>query len=85
MTRDDFQRYLDAFNNDDFDGFSSFYADDVDFNLGDRKRIVGKMNHAGPLLSLAVLDREYEAFPIEMLRLKLHHFLSAATTRQHDG
>ncbi len=42
MTRDDFQRYLDAFNNDDFDGFSSFYADDVDFNLGDRKRIVGK-------------------------------------------
>ncbi len=42
MTREDFQRYLDAFNNDDFDGFSSFYADDVDFNLGDRKRIVGK-------------------------------------------
>ncbi len=42
MTREDFQSYLDAFNNDDFDGFSRFYAENVDFNLGDRKRIVGK-------------------------------------------
>ncbi len=42
MTREDFQHYLDAFNRDDFDGFSSFYAEDVDFNLGDRKRIVGR-------------------------------------------
>ncbi len=42
MTREEFQRYLDAFNTDDFDGFSSFYAEDVDFRLGDRKHIVGR-------------------------------------------
>ena len=42
MTREDFERYLDAFNRDDFDGFSRFYAEDVDFNLGTRKRIVGR-------------------------------------------
>ncbi|MBN8819573.1 MAG: nuclear transport factor 2 family protein [Sphingomonas sp.] len=42
MTREDFERYIDAFNRNDFDGFSSFYADDVDFQLGDRKHIVGR-------------------------------------------
>ncbi|HZV57787.1 MAG TPA: nuclear transport factor 2 family protein [Sphingobium sp.] len=42
MTREEFQLYLDAFNRDDFDGFSRFYAEDVDFQLGDRKRIVGR-------------------------------------------
>lgn len=42
MTREEFQLYLDAFNSDDFDGFSRFYAEDVDFQLGDRKRIVGR-------------------------------------------
>lgn len=42
MTRDDFERYIAAFNANDFDGFSNFYADDVDFRLGDRKHIVGR-------------------------------------------
>jgi hypothetical protein len=42
MTREDFEAYIDAFNRDDFDGFSRFYADDVEFNLGGRKRIVGR-------------------------------------------
>ncbi len=42
MTREDFEQYIDAFNRDDFEGFSRFYADDVDFNLGDRKRIIGR-------------------------------------------
>ncbi|MEO0061999.1 MAG: hypothetical protein RLZZ08_559 [Pseudomonadota bacterium] len=41
MTREDFQTYIAAFNARDFAGFSRFYADDVEFNLGDRKRIVG--------------------------------------------
>lgn len=30
-TRKWFERYLDAFNNNDFDGFSAFYAPDVEF------------------------------------------------------
>lgn len=30
-SREWFQRYLDAFNNNDFDGFSAFYAPDVEF------------------------------------------------------
>jgi hypothetical protein len=42
MTHEDFESYLDAFNRDDFDGFSRFYADDVEFNLGDRKQIIGR-------------------------------------------
>lgn len=41
MTKDDFRSYLAAFNARDFAGFSKYYADDVEFNLGDRKRIVG--------------------------------------------
>lgn len=41
MTRDDFLTYLAAFNAQDFAGFSRFYADDVEFNLGDRKQIIG--------------------------------------------
>ncbi|BAK65624.1 hypothetical protein SLG_09490 [Sphingobium sp. SYK-6] len=42
MTREDFERYIGAFNANDFEGFSSFYADDVDFQLGERKHIVGR-------------------------------------------
>jgi len=42
MIREDFERYISAFNANDFEGFSSFYADDVDFQLGDRKHIVGR-------------------------------------------
>lgn len=30
-TRKWFERYLDAFNNNDFEGFSAFYAPDVEF------------------------------------------------------
>jgi hypothetical protein len=41
MTEDDFRTYLAAFNARDFAGFSKYYADDVEFNLGHRKRIVG--------------------------------------------
>jgi hypothetical protein len=41
MTEDDFRTYLAAFNARDFAGFSKYYADDVEFNLGARKRIVG--------------------------------------------
>jgi ketosteroid isomerase-like protein len=41
MTEDDFRTYIAAFNARDFAGFSQYYADDVEFNLGDRKRIVG--------------------------------------------
>src|SRR5690606_42164811 len=41
MTEDDFRTYIAAFNARDFAGFSKFYAEDVEFNLGDRKQIVG--------------------------------------------
>jgi len=41
MTEDDFRTYLAAFNARDFPGFSKYYAHDVEFNLGARKRIVG--------------------------------------------
>ena len=41
MTEDDFRTYIAAFNARDFAGFSKYYADNVEFNLGDRKRIVG--------------------------------------------
>jgi ketosteroid isomerase-like protein len=41
MTEDDFRTYIAAFNGRDFAGFRKYYADDVEFNLGDRKRIVG--------------------------------------------
>ena len=42
MTRDEFIAYIEAFNRDDFDTFSSYYAEDVEFNLGDRKQIIGR-------------------------------------------
>lgn len=42
MTEDDFRQYVAAFNAADFDGFSRFYADDVVFELGSRKRIEGR-------------------------------------------
>ena len=41
MTEDDFRTYNAAFNARDFAGFSRIYAPDDEFNLGDRKRIVG--------------------------------------------
>lgn len=42
ISRAEFESYLQAFNNDDFDEFSKFYAEDVEFNLGDRKQIIGR-------------------------------------------
>jgi len=41
MNEDDFRAYIAAFNARDFAGFSKYYADDVEFNLGDRKQIIG--------------------------------------------
>lgn len=42
MTPDDYAHYIDCFNRNDFDGFGRFYADDVLFELGQKKRIVGR-------------------------------------------
>jgi hypothetical protein len=44
MTEDDFRSYVAAFNANDFEGFGRFYADDVIFELGARKRIDGREN-----------------------------------------
>ncbi len=44
MTEDDFRSYVAAFNANDFAGFGRFYADDVVFELGAMKRIVGREN-----------------------------------------
>jgi ketosteroid isomerase-like protein len=41
MNEADFRTYIDAFNRQDFDGFRRYYAADVEFNLGDRKQIIG--------------------------------------------
>jgi len=41
MTEADYHRYIAAFNARDFAGFRKYYADDVEFNLGDRKQIIG--------------------------------------------
>ncbi len=42
MTPDEYAYYVDCFNRNDFDGFGRFYADDVLFELGQKKRIVGR-------------------------------------------
>lgn len=42
MDEADFREYVTRFNEDDFEGFGSYYAEDVEFELGDRKRIVGR-------------------------------------------
>lgn len=44
MTEDEFRSYVAAFNANDFEGFGRFYADDVIFELGARKRIDGREN-----------------------------------------
>ena len=44
MTEDDFRRYIDAFNDNDFNGFGQFYTEDVVFELGTMKRIEGREN-----------------------------------------
>lgn len=42
MTEQDYADYIDCFNRNDFAGFGRYYADDVVFELGDKKRIVGR-------------------------------------------
>jgi len=44
MTEEQFQSYVAAFNANDFDGFGHFYADDVVFELGGSKKIIGREN-----------------------------------------
>ena len=44
MTENDFRQYVAAFNANDFDGFGRFYADDVVFELGSTKQIIGRAN-----------------------------------------
>lgn len=44
MNEDEFRGYVAAFNANDFDGFGRFYADNVVFELGGRKRIEGRDN-----------------------------------------
>lgn len=40
----DYENYVSCFNANDFDGFGQYYHDDVVFNLGDKKQIVGREN-----------------------------------------
>lgn len=42
MTRDDYADYVACFNANDFEGFGRYYHDQVIFNLGDKKQIVGR-------------------------------------------
>ncbi|TIX49236.1 nuclear transport factor 2 family protein [Alteraurantiacibacter aquimixticola] len=42
MTEENFHAYIAAFNGNDFEGFTRFYADDVVFELGSAKRIEGR-------------------------------------------
>lgn len=44
MDESEFRAYVARFNENDFDGFGSYYAEEVEFNLGDRERIVGREN-----------------------------------------
>lgn len=60
MTEDDFRSYVAAFNANDFDGFGKFYADDVVFELGGRKTIVGREN-------ILAFYREVKAHIVEVV------------------
>ena len=42
MNRNLFRDYISAFNADDWDGFSRFYAEDVLLDLGGKKQIRGR-------------------------------------------
>lgn len=44
MTPSDYEDYIDCFNRNDFDGFGKYYHDDVLFELGQKKTIVGREN-----------------------------------------
>jgi hypothetical protein len=42
VTRDDYADYIARFNANDFEGFGRYFCDDVIFNLGDKRQIVGR-------------------------------------------
>lgn len=42
MNEADYRDYIDCFNRNDFEGFGRYYTDDVVFELGDKKTIVGR-------------------------------------------
>ena len=44
MNTAEYRDYIDCFNRNDFDGFGKYYHDDVIFELGDKKTIVGRDN-----------------------------------------
>lgn len=44
MNATDYADYIDCFNRSDFEGFGTYYCDDVVFELGEKKRIVGREN-----------------------------------------
>lgn len=44
MTAEDYADYIARFNANDFEGFGRYYCDDVVFNLGEKRRIVGREN-----------------------------------------
>lgn len=44
MNAADYQDYIACFNRNDFEGFGKYYHDDVLFELGDKKTIVGREN-----------------------------------------
>ena len=42
MTEADYADYIACFNANDFDGFGRYYCDDVVFNLGEKRQIIGR-------------------------------------------
>lgn len=42
MRRSDYDAYVAAFNAADFAGFTTYYTDDILFEIGDRKRLRGR-------------------------------------------
>lgn len=44
MTEADYADYIACFNANDFEGFGRYYCDDVVFNLGEKRQIIGRDN-----------------------------------------
>jgi len=44
MTEADYADYIACFNANDFEGFGRYYCDDVIFNLGEKRQIIGREN-----------------------------------------
>ena len=42
MTEADYADYIARFNANDFEGFGRYYCDDVIFNLGEKRQIIGR-------------------------------------------